>query len=291
MTPLRKKMDEDLRLRNLGKSTRVRYLCYVAKFARYFKLSPEKLGTEDVREYLLHLDLAGYAASTRAVNHAALRFLYAETLARPETMAGIPRPRVKRHVEVAALTKEEVRALLGTMTDCPFDYTFFATMLATGLRISECRSLATGDIDRLARLIHVRRGKGGKARTVMLSGKLLRLLERYWLVERPPGPWLFPAQRMSTPGVVDREDRWADHAVSKKTMGERLQAAVKRAGLKRRVTSHDLRRTFATWLLEDGRNMRLIQVLLGHASPTTTSRYTKIRSNVIANTRSPYDML
>ncbi len=291
MTPLRKKMDEDLRLRNLGKSTRKKYLGYVARFARYFRMSPDKLGAEDVREYLLHLKLAGYSASTRACNHAALRFLYVETLVRPEIMAGVPRPRVKRHMEVAALTKEEVQVLLDALADSPFGYTFFATMLATGLRISECCSLATGDLDRRAGLIHVRRGKGGKPRTVMLSAKLLRLLERYWVVERPPGPWLFPAQQVSAPGVVDPEERWADHPVSKKTMCVRLQEAVKRTDLKRRVTSHDLRRTFATWLIEDGRNLRLVQVLLGHASPATTARYTKIRTNLIASTPSPYDLL
>jgi integrase len=291
MTPLRKKMDEDLRLRDLGQSTRNMYLRYVEKFAQYFGKSPDKLGAEDVREFLLHLDLAGYAASTRACYHAALRFLYRETLARPDVMTGVPRPRVKRHVEVAALTKVEVQILLDALADSPFDYTFFATMLATGLRISECCSLATGDLDRRAGLVHVRRGKGGKPRTVMLSAKLLRLLERYWVVERPPGPWLFPAQQVSAPGVIDPEQRWADHPVSKKTMCVRLQEAVKRADLKRRVTSHDLRRTFATWLIEDGRNLRLVQVLLGHASPATTARYTKIRANVIASTRSPYDLL
>jgi len=137
----------------------------------------------------------------------------------------------------------------------------------------------------------MRRGKGGKPRTVMLSAKLLRLLERYWMVERPPGPWLFPARRVSPPGAAEPEERWADHPVSKKTMCVRLQDAVKRAELKRRVTSHDLRRTFATWLVEDGRNLRLVQVLLGHASPATTARYTKIHANMIASTRSPYDLL
>jgi integrase len=184
-----------------------------------------------------------------------------------------------------------MRAFLDTLVSTPFDYTFFATMLATGVRISECCALSVHDIDRRARLVHIRHGKGDKARSVMLSDKHLRLLERYWKVEGLRGDWLFPAQRLSKPGVIDPHCRWADHPVSKSTMGGRMQAAVKRAGLKRSVTSHALRRTFATWLLEERGDLRLVQVLLGHASPSTTARYTGVNADTIARTPSPYDML
>jgi len=123
----------------------------------------------------------------------------------------------------------------------------------------------------------------------MLSSRTLRLLERYWRVERPPGPHLFPAQRLLKPGVVDRERRWADHSVSPSTMSARLRR-LQEPG-QPRITSHDLRRTFATWLIEEHGDLRLVQVLLGHASPETTARYIRVHSDVIAATPSPYDRL
>jgi integrase/recombinase XerD len=291
MTPLKSKMMDDLRLRNLGSATRKSYLGCIRRFAVYFGASPDTLGTEEVREFLLHLLDRALAPATRVVYHSALSFLYVHTLGRPEVMATIPRPRVKAQRLGTPLTRAEVRVLLSACVSLPFVYTFFATMLATGARLSECRTLRVRDIDRRARLIHIRCGKGGHARSVMLSDKHLRLLERYWTVEGLSGELLFPAQRLLRPCVVDTDNRWTDHCVAKDTMGRHMRAVVKRSGLKRRVTTHDLRRTFATWLLERHDNLRLVQVLLGHASPKTTARYTQIHADIIANTPSPYDQL
>jgi len=291
MTPLRVKMIEDLRLRNLSEGTARVYVACVARFASFFHMSPARLDHRDVRRFLLDLEKTGLAPATRVVYHAALTFLFVHTLGRPQVMASIPRPRVPSRGEPVPLTHAEMRALLDALASSPFDYTFFATMLATGARISECCALAVQDIDRCARLVHIRHGKGDKARSVMLSDKHLRLLERYWKVEGLQGEWLFPAQRLTQPGVIDPDRRWAAHPVSKSTMSGRMAAAVKRAGLKRSVTSHTLRRTFATWLLEEKRDLRLVQVLLGHASPATTARYTRVHANTIASTPSPYDLL
>lgn len=292
MTPLRKKMTEDLRLRNLSSSTVYAYLRNVACFARFSGDSPENLGSKDVRDYFLYLEgPRKLAPASRVVVHAALTFLYRTTLGRPEVMATIPRPRVRPGPASLPLTRPEVRALLNALTCSPFTYTFFATMLATGVRLSECCALSVHDIDRCARLVHVRHGKGGKARSVMLSDKLLRLLERYWRVEALHGTWLFPAQRLVAPGLIDPDNRWAKHHVASATMSIRMQKAARIAGLKRTIGSHDLRRTFGAWLLEDNRDLRLVQVLLGHASPATTARYTAVHPNTIASTRSPYDLL
>ena len=291
MTPLRKKMTDDVKLRNLSEGTIIIYIGCVARFAKYYGTSPEHLGTKEVREYLLMLKGKGLKPATRVVYHAALKFLYLHTLGRPEVMALVPRPRVRAGAPVISLTHAEVRALLKEMTKNPFNYTFFVTMLATGARISECCALSVHDIDRRARLVHIRAGKGGKPRSVMLSDKLLRLLERYWVVESVQGKWLFPAQRLLKPGVVDPKTRWSTHHVSSSTMGQRLREVVAKVGLQRRVTSHDFRRTFASWLLENGENLRLVQVLLGHASLATTARYTSVHPNTIANTSSPYDLL
>lgn len=289
MTRLRKKMTEDLRLRDLRPKTAATYIRCVAAFARFHGRSPHLLDTGEVRRFLLHLAALGRAPATRVVYHAALTFLYVQTLGRPEVMAFVPRPRVRTQRPSRSLTRDEARRLLDSLASRPFDYTFFALLLATGLRLSEAAALTVQDLDRSAGLLHVRSGKGGKPRAVMLSPRTLRLLERYWRVVRPPGPHLFPAQQLRKPGRVDPDHRWAGHPVSAGTMSTRLRRL--RGPELDRITSHDLRRTFATWLLEDSHDLRLVQILLGHASPETTARYTHVHPDVIARTPSPYDRL
>jgi integrase/recombinase XerD len=289
MTRLRRKMLDDMQLRDLRPRTADAYVRCVATFARFFGVSPGRLGVSEVRLFLLHLKELGRAPATRKVYYAALAFLYIYTLGRPEVMATVPPPRVRRSSTVRSLTRAEARGLLDALAHRPFDYTFFAVMLATGLRICEATALRWQDIDRRAGLIHVRSGKGGKARSVMLSPRTLRLLERYWEVVRPPAPYLFPARRLAAPGRIHSTHPWADHAVSTTTMAARLRRLQPPGPT--RITSHDLRRTFGTMLIEDGFDLRLVQVLLGHASPQTTARYTRINADLIARTRSPFDRL
>ena len=291
MTPLRQKMEADLRLRNLASTTREIYVGNVARFARYFGRCPSDLGAGEARTFLLHLADLGRAAATRVTYHAALRFVYAETLGRPEVMATVPRPRVCATPSRLPLVREEVSALLDAAVSSPFTYTFISTLLATGLRVSEACHLRPNDIDSRSGLIHVRCGKGAKPRSVKLGDKHLRLLRRYWVVEKPAGSWLFPAQRLGAPGRVDAHRRWNSHPVSPDTVRDRVHQATRRAGLQRRVTPHDLRRTYATWLLEANVDLRTVQVLLGHASPITTARYTEVRPELIRRTPSPLEML
>jgi len=293
MTPLKQKMEADLRLRNLSSGTRDHYLRCVARYARYFGCSPSQLGTAEVRAFLLHLAALGRAPATQVVYHAALRFLYTETLGRPEVMATVPRPRVPYRPPRRPLVKAEARALLDAAAEAgrPFDYTVIATLLATGLRVSEACHLRPADIDSRAGLVHVRCGKGGKARSVQLGDRLLRLLRRYWVVERPGRQWLFPAQRLVAPGQVDPHRRWASHPISTDTVRDRLRRLARSAGLDRGVTPHDLRRTYATWLLEAGENLRVVQVLLGHASPETTAIYTRVGPELIRRVPSPLQVL
>ena len=293
MTQLKQKMAADLRLRNLSSGTQYQYLRHIHQFAEFSKCSPEKLeqlGTNEVRAFLLHLEKLGRAPATRIVYHAALQFLYTHTLGRPEVMATIPRPRKGPDKDVLPLLKEEVEALLEAAVPKPFDYTFLALLLDTGLRVSEACELRTEDVDSKVGLLHVRCGKGQKPRAVKLGDKLLRTLRRYWVVEKPPGPWLFPAQELIAPGVV-HPNRWSKRHVSGDTIRYRLHGIAKRAGLKRRVTPHDLRRTHATWLLEAGAELRTVQVVLGHASPQTTTRYTRVRPELIRRVPSPLEML
>lgn len=288
MTPLRQKMEANLRLRNLAPGTIQEYLRCVARYARHFGRSPATLGADEARAFLLHLADLGRAPATRVVYHAALRFLYVETLGRPEVMVTVPRPRVRATIARRPLTRQEVKALLEAAARWPFTYTVIATLLDTGLRVSEACHLQPGDIDSRSGFIHVRRGKGAKPRSVKLGERHLRLLRRYWVVERPCHSWLFPARRPVAPGSGWR---WVDRPVDPDSVRARLNQVTRLAGLKRRVTPHDLRRTYATWLLEDGVDLRTLQVLLGHASPETTARYTTVRPGLILRTPSPLDML
>jgi integrase/recombinase XerD len=225
------------------------------------------------------------------VYHAALRYAYTETLERPEVMAAVPRPRVSKTAPRRPLTREEMKALFEAAASRPYTYTLIATLLATGLRLSEATHLRTEDIDSRSGMIHVRHGKGDKARSVKLGDRHLRLLRRYWKVEGLQGSWLFPAQRLVAPGLVAAKHRWAQHPVGPDTVRSRLHEVTRLAGLQRRVTPHDMRRTHATWLLEAGVDLRVVQVLLGHTSPNTTTRYTFVRPELIRRTPSTLDML
>lgn len=287
MADLHQKLLEDLRLRGLSAGTSTVYLNCINRFGRFFDASPDTLGADEVRRFLLHLEAAGRSPGTRAVYHAALTFLFTQTLGKPEIMAPTPRPRVRTQRPGRSLTRNEARRFLGALAHRPFDYTFFGLILATGLRLSEAVAVCVQDIDRSAGLLHVRKGKGGKSRSVMLSPRTLRLLERYWRVLGPPGPHLFPARERL--GTKNKPRSWVKAPVSKWTMGKRLQR-LRVPGLGR-IRSHDLRRTFATWLLEETGDLRLVQVLLGHTSPQTTARYAMIRPDRIARTLSPFDRL
>ncbi len=290
MTPLRKKMAEDLRLKGLAPSTQTQYLGCVRLFAEHHWQSPANMGTEQVRAFLLRLRHLGRAPATIVVYWAALRFVYAVTLRRPEVMADVPRPRVPRRDAVPALSAGEVRALLEAAAR-PFDRTLFALMYGCGLRVSEARTLRVDDIDAQAELIHVRHGKGDKARAVRLSPGVLAMLRDHWRAHRLPGPLLFPAQRLVQPGVVDPQQRWNDRPVLSGTLRDRFCELRVRAGMRRRVTLHDLRRAYATHLLETGVDLRTIQVLLGHARPETTARYTAVSASLITRTPCPLDLL
>ena len=279
MTALRKKMQADLGLRGLAPGTRDHYLRCVKKFAEYFWRSPADLGTAEVRQFLQHLQQLGRKPPTIIVYWAALLFVYKVTLRRPEIMADVPRPRVPRRDPVPALTEAEVSALLDAAAS-EFDQTLLSVMYACGLRVSAVCALQVGDVDARARLLHIRKGKGGKSRAAPLSPETLSMLREHWRRHRPRQPWLFPARRLVRPGVWQGD--WADHPVDRKTIGDRFRKTVKRANLRRHVTLHDLRRASATRFHELGVDLRDIQVLLGHASPETTARYVAISPDQIA---------
>jgi site-specific recombinase XerD len=279
---LRDRMRDDMELAGLAEGTREVYVGNAAAFVRHFGRPPGRMGQEEVRAYLLHLTKErGFARSTVIVYAAAIRFLYTVTLQRPEVMAGIRLPRPKyRPPEVP--TRDEVRRVLEATTSL-FTRTLLLTAYAAGLRRMEVTVLRVEDIDSASNVIRVRQGKGDKPRMTVLGPALLAELRAHWLRYRAPYGWLFPAR--------DGHRHWQDRPMPRKSASKVFSVAVRRAGVTRPLTLHGLRHAFATHLLEDGVDLRIIQVLLGHARPETTAQYAHVATDLIRRTPSPLSVL
>jgi len=276
MTPLRQRMLEDMGIRNLAENTQLSYLQQVSAYARFFDRSPEQLGPEQVRTYQLHLkETRKLAPSSIAIAISALRFLYKVTLKRNWAPDDIPMPRLPSKLPVILSPGEVIRFL--ELVASLKHRTILTTAYAAGLRVSEATKLKVKDIDSERMILRIDQGKGRKDRDVMLSPRLLDELRSYWKVARPK-TWLFPGDipgRPITTGAVE-------HA---------CQKAHRAAGIDKPITPHSLRHAFATHLLENGTDVRRIQLLLGHRSLATTSRYLRVATSTVCATTSPYDLL
>jgi integrase len=288
MTTLRQKMIEDLRLRGMSRNTEKLYVSVVAAISRRYGCSPEDLDYAQVREYLLDLRERGREASTLANYWSAFRALFVDTLGRDDFIQHVPRPRVKTQPGRVAPTIGEVRSIFD-QARCTFDRTFFQTCYGAGLRLDEALHLQVADIDAANELLHVRNGKGGKARAVHLGPELLEVLRSYWREVRPGGgDWVFPARRNG--GARDRVE-WAERPMSPTTMQRRFREAVAAAKLRRHVTLHDLRRAYATHMLEHGVELRMLQVALGHSKPSTTAVYAHVSVETLCTMPCPLKFL
>lgn len=271
MTPLRQRMLEDMQIRNLSPHTIDGYLRYVAQFANHFKSSPDRLGPEHVRTYLLHLLDQQVSASILTQTVCGLRFLYEKTLHRPWTMDYIPFPKRAKKLPII-LSRDEVQTLIRAPRHLKHRVVL-ATLYTTGLRVSELCRLQGTDIDSGRMVVIVRQGKGKKDRQVGLSPHLLPLLRRYWKLYGLQS-WLFPGARISEP-ITRGGVEWL------------CQKAGQTAQIKKAVYPHLLRHTYATHLLEAGMDLRSIQLLLGHASLSSTSIYLHVANPALETTQSP----
>lgn len=274
VSPLRRRMIDDMMLRNLSPATQRSYLHAVTKFSRHFGRSPDRLGLEDVRAFQVYLVSQGISWPSLNQTVCALRFFYGVTLNRGEIPERIAYARTPRKLP-AILSPDEVVRFLEAVPSLK-SRAALTTAYAAGLRVSEAVSLKIGDIDSDRMLLQVRQGKGAKDRTVMLSAQLLDILRTYWRLTRPTD-WLFPG----------RGERPIDVTV----LHSACRSATKAAGLTKKVSVHTLRHSFATHLLESGVDIRIIQVLLGHNSLSTTARYTQVATTTIAAAQSPLDRL
>jgi len=256
MTPLRRRMQEELQRRNYSEATAVCYVRHVAEFAQFFRRSPDSLGAEEIKQFQLHLiHQKKVSWSTYIQATAALRFFYIKTLGQAFMAEKIPFPKRPRFLPTV-LSQDEV---------------------GSGLRVSEACHLAIADIDSSRMVIHVRQGKGQKDRDVMLFPVLLDALRQYCRHSRPKG-WLFPGNS-------------ADKPITTKAVFLMIRKSAARAKLTKTVSPHVLRHSFATHLLESGTDVRTIQLLLGHKDLETTVVYLHVSQHHIQRTVSPLDTL
>ena len=273
ISPLRRRMIEDMTIRNLSPKTQQGYIRTIKDFAVFLGRSPDTASFEDVRRYQLRLATSGVGVPTLNHTVSVLRFFFRVTLGRREIDDHTQFVHKPRKLPVV-LSPEEVARLLDAASGLKYKAAL-SVAYGAGLRVSEVAALKVSDIDSQRMLIRVEQGKGRKDRYVMLSPHLLELLRAWWKAARPQG-WLFPGQNRVNP-LTARQLTRACHA------------AAQMAEIAKRVSMHTLRHSFATHLLEQNVDIRVIQVLLGHAKLDTTALYTRVATKTIREVMSPLD--
>ena len=277
MSPLRRRMIDDMQIRNLTANTQRVYVAQIVKFAGHFRQSPDLLGPAEIRAWQVHLAQdKRLAARSITVAVSALRFFYTVTLKRPWIVDDdIPTGRKVKKLPVV-LSPEEVALFLNSVDNLKHRM-ILTVCYATGLRISEVVHLKPAAIDSKRMVIRVEQGKGHKDRYVMLSPKLLAMLREYWR-RTHPGEWLFPGGKPGQP-------------ISPLTVDLTCRQVRERCGIGKPVTPHSLRHAFAVHLLEAGTDLRTIQLLLGHRDLGTTAQYLRIATSTVCATASPLEAL
>ena len=277
MTPLRERMIEDMRIHGMGDKAQKAHIRAIKHFAGFLGRSPNTATPDDLRAYQLHMTDTEVTPPTFNARIMALRFLFGTTCDR-EDMKRYMQFRTQPRRLPSVLSIEEVSEVLAAAPGPGLKYrAALSISYGAGLRASEVCNLKVSDIDSDRMLIHVDEGKGGKDRKVMLSPDLLDLLREYWREARPEG-WLFPGKPKITP-------------ISARQLGRSFNSAKHLVGISKPATLHTLRHSFATHLLEANVDVRVIQVLLGHAKLSTTARYTHVATKTIRDTASPFEAL
>ena len=281
ISPLRQRMLEDMSLRGLREETQRDYIRFVRSFAAFLKRSPDSATAEDIRRFQVHQAESGVQPPTVNSSVSALRFLFTVTLDRPDLARRFALVRQARKLP-NVLSAEEVSRLLEAVPGLKYKAAL-GTAYGAGLRVSEVAALKVDDIDSTRMLIRVEQGKGRKDRNAMLSPQLLGLLRLWWREGRRrnlmlPHGWLFPGRNSVAP-------------ISTRQINRAIHEAADAAGLRKRVTPHTLRHSFATHLLEQDVDIRVIQVLLGHAKFDTTALYARVATKTIRAVTSPLERL
>lgn len=281
ISPLRQRMLDDLRMRKLNPKTQSAYIRAVCNFTKYLGRSPDTATVDDLRNYQLHLVDAGTSPTSLNAAIIGLKFFFDVTLDRGELMARMRPVRIPQRLPVV-LSKEEVGRLIAACGNLKHQ-TALSLAYGTGLRASEVSALKVGDIDSERMTLRVEQGKGRKDRYAMLSPVLLDRLRVWWKVARAQGKmldggWLFPGLDPLDP-------------LSTRQLNRAIHAAADLAGINKRVSMHTLRHSFATHLLEQKVDIRIIQVLLGHEKLDTTAIYTQVATDLLREVISPLEAL
>jgi len=281
ISPLRQRMIDDMTLRKLAPKTQAGYLRAVIKFTLFFGRSPDLASPEDLRTFQLQQVEQGVSSTTINATITGLRFLFDVTLERPSALKRMSRVRQPQKLPQVLSVDEVARLLAGSSN--PKHRAALAVAYGAGLRASEVVHLKVADIDSERMIVRVNQGKGRRDRYAMLSPSLLELLRAWWRQghaqgKMRPGGWLFPGRNPANP-------------LSTRQLNKACHTAAQAAGLDKRVSMHTLRHSFATHLLENKVDIRLIQVLLGHRKLETTARYSHVATRTLGAVTSPLDQL
>ncbi len=281
ISPLRQRMLDDMRLRKLSPKTQTGYIRAVKRLAGYLGRSPDTARAEDLRRFQLHLVDQGTSPITLNATITGLRFFFEVTLERTDLMARMSTVRVPRTLPVV-LSRDEAARLIAAAGHLKYQAAL-SVAYGAGLRASEVVGLKVGDIDGERKTLRVDQGKGRKDRFALLSPVLLERLRTWWRVGHAQGKlleggWLFPGQNPINP-------------LSTRQLNRAVHAAAAAAKLDKRVSMHTLRHSFATHLLEQGVDIRVIQVLLGHKKLETTALYAQVATEVLREVISPLEGL
>jgi len=282
ITPLRQRMVEDMNARKLCAGTQRGHIRSCKRFVAFLMRSPETTTFEDIRRFQLHLAETGVSICTRNVIMTGLRFLFRVTLRRQDLAAEIYHLRAPQKIPLVISTDEAKRLL--AVADSLKTRVMLSLSYGCGLRAGEVVRLKVKHIDSAQQIIRVEQSKGRKDRNVMLSPEMLDLLRQWWKARSSRYDGKTPVQeRWLFPGTKGRR--------AGKPITTRFHEAAEAAGIRKSVTLHALRHSFATHLLERGTDIRIIQALLGHDKLETTARYTRVATGMIANVTSPLDLL
>ena len=281
VSPLRLRMIEDLRMRQLNGKTQVAYIRAVRRFAGFLGRSPDTATAEDLRRFQLHMAEQGTSSMTINATITGLRFFFEITLGRGELMTMMSAVHEPHRLPVV-LSREEVARLLAAVRS-PKHRAALSVAYGAGLRASEVVALKVGDVDGARMTLRVEQGKGRKDRYALLSPVLLESLRTWWRLARQQGRmlrggWLFPGMDPTDP-------------ITPRQLNRAVHQAATTAGIDKRVSLHTLRHSFATHLLEQKVDIRVIQVLLGHKKIETTVLYTQVATEILREVVSPLETL
>lgn len=281
ISPLRQRMIDDMRMRKLAPKTQNGYVRAVREFTRFLGRAPDSASDEDLRRYQLHLVDRGVSAITINATLTGLKFFFETTLKRAELMARMSTVRVDRKLPVV-ISRDEAARLIAAAGSVKYQAAF-SLAYGAGLRASEVVTLKVSDIDSQRMVLRIEQGKGSKDRYAMLSPVLLEQLRAWWRHAHAEGRiladgWLFPGQNPVDP-------------LTTRQLNRAIHAAAAAAQIDRRVSMHTLRHSFATHLLEQKVDIRVIQVLLGHKKLETTALYAQVATEVLREVVSPLEHL